>query len=603
MGWRIFGAAALALMSWFLPGLASGALPLVPASVPEGSTAPVRITYVQALVERGSLNVAQVAAGKLDARLLAGSGNTPVAFALDKELWIALRVANARAVPQAWTLQVRQTSLDEVTLFEPLGEGWRSSLAGDHVPRSEWARPGRFPRFDLQLRPGETRLLFLRVRNDVPAPVPLQLAGESAGDLWTARADFGLAFSFGALVLLAVASLVQAALYRDNSYFIFGAYALLLGFALASISGVADVLLWGEYPAWADKSKTVFPLAAAGVSVWLVQALCRIRTRSLVLARVSGALGAVVVAAAIAYAVLQPASPSLVAGAMFVAAATVIFLAGWTWRRGDGMGAWVAAAHVPIICTTLLIVLRMHGVEPVPFRANVLVSVSMGFILLLMLVALIRRSKELLAVRIRAQGLESIDSLTGMLSAPLFSDRVRAAVERFTRSRHDAAVIHVRLANFERIRERHGLAAAEQSIIRAAMKLQRVMREADCFGRVGESTMGLIVETVTRREALLDRASRLVAHGLMPLPGLKPDITLVLHVAINVLSENSRPATVLQDALESQLDAMTVRTRKPIRFVQAVASGAAEAPGQCARREGGVAGPEVGGEAVIEHRA
>ena len=196
----------------------------------------------------------------------------------------------------------------------------------------------------------------------------------------------------------------------------------------------------------------------------------------------------------------------------------------------------------------------------------------MGFILLLMLVALIRRSKELLSVRMRAQGMESIDPLTGMLSADLFRDRVRAAGERFRRSRHDAAVIHVKLANFERIREQHGLAVAEQSMIRAAMKLQRVMREADCFGRVGESTLGLIVETVTRRDALLERASRLVAHGLMPLPGLKPEVTLILHVAISVLSENPHPAPELQTALDARLDSMTPRTRKPIRFVRRLAT-------------------------------
>jgi diguanylate cyclase (GGDEF)-like protein len=297
---------------------------------------------------------------------------------------------------------------------------------------------------------------------------------------------------------------------------------------------------------------------------------------------------------------------------MLAAAAAVFTVAGWTWRRGDTMGAWVAAAHAPMIASTALIVLRMFDIEPVPFRPNVLVSVSAGFILLLMLVALIRRSKELLALRVRAQGMESIDPLTGMLSAPLFADRVRAAVDRFARSRHDAAIVYVRLANFERIRERHGLAVAEQSIIRAAMKLQRVMGEADSFGRVGESTLGLIVETVTRRDALQERASRLVAHGLMPLPGLKPEVTLVLHVAINVLSENSPGASQLQAALQSRLDAMALRSRKPIRFLEPVATSpapllSASVGSQAARQAAGgqrlAGGPEVGRTSVIEDGA
>jgi diguanylate cyclase (GGDEF)-like protein len=554
-------------MAALAPAAAPGAaLPV--AGIPAGEKTPVEARFVQALVPRGAFTISQVAAGHVEPPLALPIGEHPVAFSSANELWVALRVANSRATAQLWTLQVRQTSLDEITLFEPAGERWRESLSGDRVPQSQWARPGRFPRFDLSLQPHETRDVFLRIRNDVPAPVPMQLADELAGDSSTARADFGLAFALGTLALLAIASLIQGALYSDGSYFIFGGYALLLGFALASIAGVTDALLWGEWPAWSDASKTVFPMAAAGMSVWLVEALCRIRNRSSSLGRVATSVGAAVLAMALVRAFMHGTWTPLVAAAMLLAGGTVLFLGTWTWRRGDNMGVWVLAAHVPIMASTLLIVLRMNGIEPIPFRANVLVAVSMGFILLLMLVALIRRSKELLSVRMRAQGMEAIDPLTGMLSADLFRDRVRAACERFQRSRHDAAVIHVRLANFERIREQHGLAVAEQSMIRAAMKLQRVMREADCFGRVGESTLGLIVETVTRRDALLERASRLVAHGLMALPGLKPEVTLVLHVAIDVLSENFQAAPELQAALDAQLDAMTPRTRKPIRFVR-----------------------------------
>jgi diguanylate cyclase (GGDEF)-like protein len=553
MGWRI-RSAALALL---LCGAWTGS-----------RAAPVEIAYSGVIVARGTSTVSDIAAGRLDSKLSASVGEGAVAFDPRNELWIVVRVRNPAAEGRSYRLQVRQTSLDELVLFEQQGEQWRASRAGDLVAQSQWAVPGRFARFDLRLEPRETRKVFLLVRNSAPAPVPLQLAPESAADVWTARADFGLAFAFGALAFLAVASFIQAAIYSDRSYFIYGGYALLLALALASIAGVADQLLWGEYPAWSDTAKSVFPLAAAGVSVWLVQALCKTRTRSLALARAAAAAGASVVAVALGFALTQSVSKPLLAAAMFVAASAVLVVAAWTWRRGDEMGVWVAAAHVPIIATSALIVLRMYGVEPLPFRANVLVSLSMGFILLLMLVALVRRSKELLAVRIRAQGMESVDPLTGMLSARLFGDRVRAAVLRLGRSRHDAAVIHVRLANFDAVRKRHGLAVAEQSIIRAAMKLQRVMHEADCFGRVGESTMGLIIETVTRRDALLERASRLVAHGLMPLPGLKPEITLVLHVAVGVLSENPHDAEKVQQALRAQLDAMAVRTRRPIRFVQ-----------------------------------
>jgi diguanylate cyclase (GGDEF)-like protein len=183
--------------------------------------------------------------------------------------------------------------------------------------------------------------------------------------------------------------------------------------------------------------------------------------------------------------------------------------------------------------------------------------------------------------------LPSIDPLTGLLSPRLFRDRVQAAVRRYARSRHNAVILYSRLANYTRIHDVHGSAAAEQSMIRAAMKLQRLMPDADCIGRVGESTMGLIFETVTARAAIMERASRLVAHGLMPLPGLKPEVTLNLHVAANVLAENPLEARQLKAAMESVLNSMSPRTRRPIRFLEPGAAGLAAVDGDPDRDEEG----------------
>src|SRR5205823_4218879 len=125
----------------------------------------------------------------------------------------------------------------------------------------------------------------------------------------------------------------------------------LLGGSVAAVSGIADQLVWGEFPDWADVAKSVFPVASAGVSVFLVAALCRVGTRSVRLARVSKALGAIVIAVALFSAVSQSTRSPLIAAAMLVSAATVLLVAGWTWQRGDMMGAWVAGAHVPMIVT------------------------------------------------------------------------------------------------------------------------------------------------------------------------------------------------------------------------------------------------------------
>jgi GGDEF domain-containing protein len=451
-------------------------------------------------------------------------------------------------------------------LFESRGH---RAEAGDRVPQSRWSRPGRYPRFDLRLEPGETRQVVVRVRNRVAGPVPLRLQAENAALASAGASSLGLGFVLGALGLLIASCVVQAVWQRDAAYALYGGYALMLGLALASSSGLAGQHVWGDAGRWPDVSKAVFPLLAAGCSVLLVRALCRLPTRIRWLSAASLAAGVVPVVIGLAFALAQEVVPPLLAAGMLTAATTVFATAIWTWLRGDRVGAWVLAAHAPLIAVTALIMLRMFGIAPFEFDISLVLSVAIGFILVLLLVALHGRSREDRPVQERSREMASIDPLTGLLSAPLFRDRVRAAVARYRKSRHNAVVMYVRLASHPRIRELHGADAAEQSMILAAMKLRRLMPEADCSGRVSESTLGLIFETVTHRRAIMERAARLVAHGLMPVADLKPEVTLNLQVAAAILSEHPQDGDELLAQLEGLLAAMSTRTRRPIRFLEA----------------------------------
>jgi two-component system, sensor histidine kinase LadS len=565
-------------MAWLLAvmtvGLAGTAI-AAPAVLPLGNGVPIALDQQpHALVARGSVTLVEAIAGRLDSRVTPpGDGIVP--FSDTNELWIPLQVRNPSQFATDWQLQLVLPSIDEVTLFDAAAGRWTQASAGDRIALSKWPHPGRYPRFDLRFEPRETRTLFLRVRNSFPAPVPVRLIGEWAAQDSEERAAVAFGLILGSLGLLVVASLVQAALYRDGAYLLYGGYCLLLGLAFAAIAGLAGAYLWRDWAEWNNAAKAVFPLAGAGVSVFLVRALCRVRTRGRVLSVTSAVLGYLVIAMSLVFAVLQVALVWLATLGMLLAASTVILIAVLTWRRGDRMGIWVFASHAPLIAVTALILLRMFGISPVPFDSNVLLSIAIGAILPLLLVALQLRSRELMSAQTRAREMPSIDPLTGLLSPRLFADRVRAAARRYQDSEHDAAVLYVRLANHARIREVHGSAVAEQSMIRAAIKVQRLMPDADCVGRVGESTVGLIMETVTEREPLMQRSSRLIASGLMPLKGLKPEVTLNFHIVINLFSDNPLDAANLEMHMDRTLGSLSPRTRRPIRFVEPGATQAA----------------------------
>ena len=521
----------------------------------------------QSLVRRGSVGVADVAAGRLDERL-APAGRSIVAFGADNELWIRLKLQNRLPRAMTWHLDYVLPSIDEVTLFEWHGGAWIAHSAGDRIAQSQWAHPGRYPRFRLDFDAGQERVLFMRVRNAFPAPLPLRVIDEVGGDATEQSISVGLGVILGALAMLVAACLVQAMLYREAAYFLYAAYTLLLGLAFASLSGLAGQHLWGNHARWSEMAKAVFPLAAAGVSVWLVRAMCRVSARERALSRFSAMLGWLVIAIALGAMLLESLVMWLAGLGMLLAGSNVLGIAISTWRRGDPIGGWVLAAHVPLIGVTALIVARMFGLAPFEFDANLLLALSIGAVLPLLLMGLYLQSSELLAVQVRARELASTDALTGLLTPRLFAGRVGAAVGRYRKSGHNAAVLYVRLVNCERIREVHGGAAVEQSMIRSAIKLRQRMPDADCIGRVGESTMGLILESVTSRPQIMERAARLIAHGLMPLPGLKPDVILQFHVVGNVLADNPLEAAELQAALDATLAAMSPRTRRPIRFLE-----------------------------------
>src|SRR5688572_29331344 len=204
-------------------------------------------------------------------------------------------------------------------------------------------------------------------------------------------------------------------------------------------------------------------------------------------------------------------------------------------------------------------VLRLFGWLPVFFGTQYAVVVATAVQVPLLLVALNIRSRERHGAEIREQALSSQDALTGLLAPHLFHDRLRQVVARHKRDKENAAIVFIDLVNYPRIKDYHGSAVAEQSLLRSVIKLRRLLRDVDTVSRVGEARFALILEGVSSRIAVTDRAARLIAAGLMPLQGLKPDVTLQFHIAAVLLDERYLEATDLAEALDALLAAMSPR--------------------------------------------
>ena len=235
---------------------------------------------------------------------------------------------------------------------------------------------------------------------------------------------------------------------------------------------------------------------------------------------------------------------------------------------GDAVGRWVFAAYTPMALSALVALLRVLGLVPSHWLTQYAVVVAMALEVPLLLVALSIRLRERHGAETRAHALSTQDALTGLLAEHLFRDRLRQVVTRARRDKEPAALVLIDLVNHAAIRRMHGSAVAEQSLLRTVIKLRRVLRDVDTTSRVGEARFGLILEGVNTRNGVTNRAAQLIASGLMPLKGLKPEVTLQFHVAAVLLLERTQDAHDLLDSLAQMLADMSPRTRRPIRFLE-----------------------------------
>jgi two-component system, sensor histidine kinase LadS len=485
-------------------------------------------------------------------------------------LWLHYRLLRGRNEHHRWLMAFPMPVLDWVTVYQQGPDGrWLAQTAGDTRAVATWPEPGRYPHFRLDVPAGHASDVYVQIRHLTAASFPVQLLTESAFDHRIQLEYLGLGLTFGALMLLIAACLAQSLVYRDVAYAWYALYALVTALAVTAYTGVAAHLLWPGFGALGDAPQGSLALLAAASALLFVRNLTAIAARHPIIDRLVYGAGLVGIALASAFPLLDKAQGvPMVAAYVAGVALTNMWIAFAAWRRSDVVGAWVLLAYLPLALAVGTALVRLFGWLPVSFGTQYAIVVAVALEVPLLLVALNLRSRERHGAQIRELALSSQDALTGLLAPHLFHDRLRQVVSRYRRDKEDAAVVFIDLVNYRRIKEYHGSAVAEQSLLRCVIKLRRVLRDVDTVSRIGEARFGLILEGFTSRIAVTDRAARLIAAGLMPLHGLKPDVTLQFHIAAVLLQERMMDAPGLVDALGDLLGKMSSRTRRPIRFLE-----------------------------------
>lgn len=485
-------------------------------------------------------------------------------------LWVRLRLQTKISAPVDWMLTLPLPYLDQVTLYQTDDNGgWQQQVAGDNVALERWPQPGLHPQFALHLSPGTVHDIYLQIRNRLPVNVPLRIATHGAYQQQTEIEHLGIGLILGSLLMLSGWCGIQFVAHRNAADGWYTLYSLLIVLVIANATGLAAQFLWPDAPIWTDLAHDVMPLLAIGTTLLFLRHLCALSFRYPRFHRTCSVFAWLAMAVAPLHLVLDRADAHL-AFNLILAATPLLGLSSilLAWGRANPTAPWLLLAFLPQGLALVGLLLESLGILPSSWGMRYALIGAVALAVPLLLHALNMRSRERKEVEVRAEQSPMQDALTGLLAPAEFAQQLREVSVRALEDKEPAAIVLVNIVNFDRIRQVYGDAVAEKCLLRAVVKLHRILRDVDPAGRVGPAQFGLIIEGISSRQDLSERMVKLIASGLIPLPGLKPEVTLQFHVAAVLLNERvPDPASVLEE-LGQLLAGQSPRSRRPIRFLE-----------------------------------
>ncbi len=501
-------------------------------------------------------------------------------YALNKydTLWIKLRFTRAKGSQGQWTLNLPMPFLDAATLYQTDSAGhWMAQRAGDSVAQGEWHKPGLYPDFDLQLTDTVPKDVYLQVRNFRQVSIPIRLTTTPQRENLRQLEMLGLGLMLGVLLSMTALSLLRFLEHRqpiDGWAVLFG---LLIAATVAQMTGVLNAFVWSAVPEIGNYASSFMPVVAVGSTLLLIRNIFVLHVHFHRFDRFLSSVGWGTLASVLVFGVMDRFVADRVSSMVMIFATLVGLGATFlSWHKGTTVGRWLMLAMLPQFFALTYMLAETVGLVPLLWQMRYVTSLCISLTVPIMLYALSQLTHDRKELVVRANHLPTQDALTGLLTPEVFHTHLESAVQRAIDHREPLALVMVQITNHEHIRQAYSDTTAEQCLLRAVVKVQRILRDVDPAGRVGTAQFGLLMEGVNTRKALTERMVKLIGSGLIPLPGLVPEVTLHFQAACVLLHENPVPPERVLDDLRDLLAGMAPNTRRPIRFLEAAPTQASE---------------------------
>jgi two-component system, sensor histidine kinase LadS len=394
-----------------------------------------------------------------------------------------------------YTLEVPTVRIDRVEVFWRMpGQAWRSAVAGDTVPLSQWPLIGQFPtamlRFDSAPASADV-IVVMQNAGYAKTPVIINSDRESRERRLLQANTAGLLIGASAMVTLMSILMMVNFLGRSAVYLTLYCAAITLGTSV--ISGYAAIWFTGEMTYFNDASK---PFVASCITATMLLASMSALDRGFV--GVKGRrLVYIMAALVLGYAVLQitllPFEWRLFSsvGGATVSVLVVWFLAYRAWLRGDRYAAGVALAALMYMGSVLVVGMGYAQLAGLDIFASLL----MVFLLISSLIlryVIVARERYGRAVMGRAATNRYRDPLTALLSFKGFEREVDNLSLRQNSGGGLAHVLYFHLTELDSFKNEDGHEVWQRDMVRFAAVLQRALGEDWNIARLSTNKFGAV---------------------------------------------------------------------------------------------------------------
>lgn len=480
-------------------------------------------------------------------------------------MWVRFSVPPAPD-SERWYLEVPNPAINRASLYTLDGAGqWSEQRAGDLIAVSQWPVPHRHPLLPIALSAEVPTKYLLRLENGQGFSAQLQFISEGRLSYREQRVSLILGIFFGLIGLAAVVSALGALSLRDSAYGFYAVCVTLMGLTQATVTGIAGLHLWPDWPWWNDISTSVLPLLTASTTLLFISAAVALPERFLRLHRLMiGEAGLGILAAAAMALVTAASRMDIFVPIILLLEFSGLLVMAWAWRRGDRFAPWLMLAYLPILASAGWMLANSARLVPAGFLTQHGMQLGVALHLPIVMIILMLRSQHRRENTRRIQGLDRVDPATGLINGHVFAERLIRMIARSERLRHQSAVMIIDLVNTEQIQRDFGRKAAEELPLRVAERLLSTAREIDSAARLSERRFGMLVDGPFSAEDAGTLGPRIVARCLMPYKGLHVDCVAQVHVAYALVPHQGSNAQGLLTQLEERLAAEPAESKRAV---------------------------------------